>query len=424
MQSRRHAAKRTLFDEDDPQEFDLASSPSPKPNRSDKEGFGRISNLYTAFSKDFARHALEQCLLEGHRRIADPFAGMGTVAEAGRGTPLTFRLNDLNPYAVLANCVRSSDAQSILDACDILERIARVHRDDTDRKFFARNLTRLAGAQDVDLASAVMHAGLDEFRLTAIALFGLTTARVGLHKKLKGSNPTWTKRAEDTKFSPARIEAALKDALTSLRIYASKLEPLHPKYSAETTCSDIGQLKARRNGLDAIVTSPPYPNRTDYIRHYLPASELLISAIGEDERDLRQRQIGTPLIRETLPTVALPKSVKAMLEQIRSHGSYASERYYHKGFLYYFADMRSTLDRFSRWLVPGGGLLLVLQDTYYKDIHIPVADLFIDMASDSGFKLKSRADWRVRHALSRLSPHSRRSTRNSDLKETAIYFSK
>ena len=69
---------RTNFD------LNLDHAPNPKPTAADKRGFGRLSSLYTAFSLDFARFAAELVLSSGNQTVLDPFAGMGTMGEAGR----------------------------------------------------------------------------------------------------------------------------------------------------------------------------------------------------------------------------------------------------------------------------------------------------------------------------------------------------
>ena len=206
--------------------------------------------------------------------------------------------------------------------------------------------------------------------------------------------------------------------------YARGLHPLNAKNRSSVRWAPLAEQEFKPGSLDAIVTSPPYPNRTDYVRHYLPASELLIAAAGRDERTLRLEQIGTPLIREGELNPRFPASISKLIERIRTHESYASERYYYKGFLYYFSDMADALALMRTWLCPGGLAILVVQDTYYKDIHIPVAELLTDLASLQGLIPVGQRDWRVRTTLSQLSPHSRRRVPNRLLAESVIAFNR
>ena len=59
----------------------LADIPNPKPNLSDKQGYGTLASLYTAFSNEFAHHLLSKLVEQGKTKVLDPFGGMGTVGD-------------------------------------------------------------------------------------------------------------------------------------------------------------------------------------------------------------------------------------------------------------------------------------------------------------------------------------------------------
>lgn len=401
---------------------ELAGVPNPKPTQSDKSKFGSLASLYTSFSTDFAEATIDICLRAGARRIADPFGGMGTLAEAARARPVELSVSDLSPFATLAALLRSSEAQSIDQAVSELERYVRRidAKDETD--FYSRVLFFLSDSAETSLRSVLKSPSKPKNRTAALGLFVAALSRIQLHQKLVGSNPTWTKRPSQVADTGAVVRA-FTDTTEKVRRYAGSLSPLHRSNRTAVSWSDIAQANFEPGELDAIITSPPYANRTDYIRHYLPASELLLNAIGEDERAVRSRQIGTPLIRESEAQHRFPASVSRLLNEIRAHPSQASESYYHKGFLYYFSDMLETFDRMKTWLSDKGILILVVQDSTYKDLHVPTAQLLMDLASSRGYQLLARRDWSVQRRLSRLSPHSRKG-RGTSLTEAAIILSK
>ncbi|UAK25275.1 hypothetical protein [Sphingomonas nostoxanthinifaciens] len=386
----------------------LAAAPNPKPSAADKRGYGSLASLYTAFSTDFARYALEVCSANGHRTILDPFAGMGTLGEAGRAMPVNLLLNDLNPFAS-TSCAFRSAARSEISAA--IERVrASTLCKETTTEFEAFDYAVRTRAGDAGTPAELLNLMDDEESRSALLdVHLISLIRIATHRRLQGSNPTWTKRSTNHEIDPATFETARDAVLTAAASYAARLQEPDHKFSVKVTCSDVAGLKLEDCSIDAIVTSPPYPNRTDYIRHYLPAAELLLGADPEAERSLRQAQIGTPLIRETLPNARLPDSVEDLIRRVRTHGSYASERYYAKGFLYYFDDMSLTLARMRRWLKPGGLAIIVVQDAYYKEMRVPVADLLTDIAGTHGLVPESRKDFPVRHTLSRLSATARAS---------------
>ena len=386
----------------------MSAAPNPKPSAADKRGYGSLASLYTAFSTDFARFALELCISENHSTIMDPFAGMGTVGEAGRAMPIKLLLNDLNPFASLSSIFRTAAVVEIEASIERIRALVLCTDPMAEREAFDLAIGQRIG--DAPTPAAVVNRASDgKSREALLDIHLISLIRIATHKRLRGSNPTWTKRSTDQVIDPTSFEAARAAVLAAASSYAGRLEQLNDDFTATVSCSDITDLQVEDGSLDAIVTSPPYPNRTDYIRHYLPAAELLLGADDDAERTLREAQIGTPLIRNVLPTASVPASVEALIDLVRSHGSYASERYYAKGFQYYFSDMSVTFARMMKWLKPGGLAIVVVQDTYYKEIRVPVADLLTDVAGAQGLKLEAKKDFPVSQTLSRLSATARAS---------------
>lgn len=383
----------------------LDGAPNPKPTASDKARFGKLASLYTAFSEEFAEYALEYCERAGCTRILDPFGGMGTIANAGRSHPLKLLVGDISPFAALCSAFRSAPQDFIFEGAELIGRLVRKTQASNERDLYSQLLSSLSTHTKSPIASILRTPSAPKHRAAAIAVFVAALSRIHLYKHLAGSNPTWIKRPD----AVADRDTTLKEIRAAQEMvcdFANHLQKVHPANRTISLWSDIEALPVASGSIDAILTSPPYANRTDYIRHYLPASELLLSAANRDERLTRAKQIGTPLIRDTTPRHDLPRRVKRILTEIKNHRSYASERYYYKGFLYYFADMQRALTRMRRWLRKDGLLLMVVQDTYYKEVEVPTADLLTDIAVTIGFKEVARRDWRVNQRLSQLSPHT------------------
>lgn len=414
-------AEIDLFDE--PKPGSLEGCPNPKPSSADKATFGRLASLYTAFSSDFASFALQECLSRGHKRIADPFAGMGTLGEAARSRSLDLALNDLNPFAVASCCVRTASASQISHAAETVRLLTSLGRGEDDERRFELAVGALLPPGSTVSDCFKTPVGETE-RHVLCCLHILSVARIVTHKKLRGSNPTWTKRSAGNVPLDGDFESAVDAGIRSLTAYSAQLSPLADGFSVQLSNCDVAELEWEEGSVDAIVTSPPYPNRTDYIRHYLPAAELLLGGNQETERRLREIQIGTPLIRPEHAGTDLPRSVETLIERVRTHHSYASERYYAKGFRYYFEDMSRVLARFAGWLAPNGIVMLVVQDTYYKEILVSVADLLGDIAQVHGLNLVGVERFEVRNAMSRLSPQSRATLPKPQLAETVMLLSK
>lgn len=401
----------------------LESCPNPKPTLADKASFGRLASLYTAFSSDFASFALQDCMSRGLKRIADPFGGMGTIGEAARPLSVDLLLNDLNPFAVTSCCVRTASALQIDQAVETVRSLMALSGGEDDERRFELTVGTLL-PEGSTISDYLKNPEGDVKTHVLCCLHILSVARIEMHRKLRGSNPTWTKRAPRSVAFDGDFESAVDAAIKSVTVYSASLPALANGFSVQLSNRDVAELEWEEGSVDAIVTSPPYPNRTDYIRHYLPAAELLLDRNQKAERRLREIQIGTPLIRSEHVGVELPRSVENLIERIRTHRSYASERYYAKGFRYYFEDMSRVLSRFAGWLAPKGVAMLVVQDTYYKEILVSVADLLGDIAEVHGLKVVEVKRFKVRNAMSRLSPQSRATLPKPQLAETVMLLSK
>jgi hypothetical protein len=346
---------------------------------------------------------------------------MGTIAEAARALPIHLSLNDLNPFAALSSVFRSSRKDLLREAIESVKTDQFAAVAVSERSNFDALVGEATKEGTID--ALVRSASADATRLAALRLYLLSVVRLASFRRLGGSNPTWTKRAGDYVPTPDVLRAAQETVTQAARAYVEGLTDLNNEFTATFTCCDVAALRRSPASLDAIITSPPYPNRTDYIRHYLPAVEVLIAEDAHEERRLRENQIGTPLIRQRPVSDRLPQSVQDIIEAVRSHHSYASERYYAKGFAYYFTDLQNALRQFREWLRVGGSLILVVQDAHYKEMRIPVADLVTDLTlAVGGFALASRKDFLVPQTLARLSPHSRASSSARKSFESALQF--
>ncbi|WPZ03071.1 hypothetical protein T8S45_09475 [Blastomonas marina] len=401
----------------------LRGLPNPKPQPADKRGYGELASLYTAFSREFAAHLLTKFAARGQTKILDPFGGMGTVGEAGRDLPLEITLNDISPFASLSGLFRTSNHKALRRAIDRVRSINFGRLSGNERKVFLGAIREISGSKEPVISWMNADQGEDH-AVSLLSIHILCLIRIETHRGYRGSNPTWTKKASSEAVPSARLEAAKSSVLDKVDAYVTSLPETHFEFRAHHTCGDVAHSQILVDKFDAILTSPPYPNRTDYIRHYLPATELLIGGDDDTERQLREDQIGTPLIRKVLPPVKLPHSATSIIEAIGQHESYASKSYYVKGYQYYFADMDLTLRNFRRLLKSGGSAVIVVQDAYYKDLRIPVADLLIDIAENIGFELKERTDFKVKHALSNLSPLARKSAPKKLVQETCFLLKK
>ena len=163
-----------------------------------------------------------------------------------------------------------------------------------------------------------------------------------------------------------------------------------PRLSAHVITGSATKLPLADSSIDTILTSPPYLTRIDYAVAY--ARELAIMGIDiSADRTLREHLMGTTLIRPSLEYQSnLGPTAKDLLAQVTQHKSRASSGYYKKQFQQYLDDLIASLTEISRAAKPQATMLLVVQDSYYKEIPIRLAEICAEEAR--------RLNWTVCHS--------------------------
>ncbi len=160
-------------------------------------------------------------------------------------------------------------------------------------------------------------------------------------------------------------------------------------------CSVFGTGHAAETGVgddsfDAVLTSPPYATRLDYVKGTLPE----LAVLGADRllvRELRRVSTGSPTVdgdRASLDDVR-SKRGRELLCAIESHASKGSLSYYFPWMTNYLMSLQAGLEEIDRAVEDGGVIGIVVQDSYYKELHVDLQGIVAEMFHDMG-----RAIWR------------------------------
>ena len=197
----------------------------------------------------------------------------------------------------------------------------------------------------------------------------------------------------------APVVGAWHQCLTSM---AHELDALSPAAASahvlQEDARDVGTILAPES-VDAVITSPPYPNEKDYTR--TTRLESVILGLVRDRRELRTLKQG--LIRSNTRGVykadtddrevaehADIAQVAKAIEQRRIQLGKTSgfERLYPRVTLLYFGGMRRHLASLRRCLKPGAKLAYVVGDqASYLRIMIRTGELLAGLAQELGYRL-------------------------------------
>jgi DNA modification methylase len=404
---------------------------------------------YAGFSPAFVTDILDRFCAEPDQEIVlDPWNGSGTTTAAAweRGIPCIGV--DLNPVAVLLAKARvlGPEVADSLGALteEILESTRNEPMSPTDplRTWFADSTAARIRSLERSIYHALVDAKSDALlneceslsHISSLAAYYYTvlfsSVREAL-RKLSTSNPTWIKRPdplERVDVSQPDFENSLRRVEHNLRTYVHATTPQRDQLRIRGAAPpeiDLGSstaLSQATSSVDLVITSPPYCTRIDYV--VLTEPELAVLGLQDKVLgQLRDRMIGTPTMAKDASLDVdrhWGRTAKSFVESVRQHRSRASEGYYRKYFLQYLAGMYSSLAELQRVIRPPGRCVLVVQDSFYKEVHLDLAAILIEMGKSVGLRLTERFDFTTKSTMAAVHPAARRYRQSFEATESVL----
>jgi hypothetical protein len=141
-------------------------------------------------------------------------------------------------------------------------------------------------------------------------------------------------------------------------------------------------------------------------------------------RELRDDLIGTSTIFKNTPEISSKwgKTCNNFLAKIRSHKSRASDTYYYKNHLQYYDSIYKSFSELKRTLKPEGLCVLVVQDSYYKEIHNDLPRIFIEIGNSNGLKLNHRVNFNQSQTMAGINPNVKQYRKKFGATESVLCF--
>lgn len=408
----------------------------------------RIFPYYAGYSFAFAEHLLRSIVLDSNALVLDPWIGSGTTTHAAKRLGIASIGLDLNPVMVIvakASLLSIEELNSLLPLALSLVEQSAVRN---EREFFedplckwlipesAHFIRRLESEINRTLISHNQYMALKtKETVDGISVLGaffyvalFRTVRRIL-KPFIPTNPTWIKRPSTPQHRKRPTRKVVHDTFVyevRLLIHHIKNAGNFPRMDGLTTKIGLGNAEALclpTASVDAIVTSPPYCTRIDYA--VATAIELAVLRFDEPLQDqLRRSLMGTSTVNSKAGTVKSTwgESCIRFLESIYNHPSKASRSYYFKNHLQYFESLYISISELSRVLKPDGLCVLVIQDSYYKNVHNDMSAIVTEMASGVGMSIRRREDFAATRSMVGLNRHSKTYLKTRQNIESVLCF--
>ena len=246
------------------------------------------------------------------------------------------------------------------------------------------------------------------------------------------SNPTWTKRPASPmhRLRPGN-DKVLRTFYGHILEMASSLDQGLQVVDRSASdilllLSDSGNVPLENGSVDFVLSSPPYCTRIDYAVATMPELAVLGFHPDGELRVLRRQLIGSSTVpsHDVEPNAAWGDKCSTFLSRVALHPSKASSGYYYKNHVQYFSMMYQSLREVMRVLSSGGLCALVVQDSYYKDIHNDLPAIFQEMLLGLGMLSERRLDFPIRQLMANINSRARRYRASATAVESVLVMRK
>lgn len=357
--------------------------------------------------------------------------GSGTTLEAACIVGIPCCGIELNPFSALlarsrvAFGAEPSEVRKLLSSAARYSRSAAAHT--SPAEWLARKFCDKFACERSQLVKKLCATADQAYETEMVALVcALHAQHLAVHHFR--SNPAWLIAGESPDTSSDTEIPWLEKAIQTAAVVFDDFRARDTGRSCkvEVLPCDFKNAPIRRSSIKRFLTSPPYLNRLDYINPSVPALGVLGERTIEQIENLRSRMMGTTKMRPLLadPRFAASKTTRDFLKQVSQHPSKASSTYYLKFFSQYFSDLCDFIQWLSEHTSKSAEGLVVLQNSFYKEIPIPLVEIVRELSEPHNFCVEVlRQDSSTRH-MGALSPHQQAYAPDKKLTEFVLSFAK
>jgi DNA modification methylase len=382
----------------------------------------RWFRLTPSFSPELVADIMAHWNLPSNAEVLEPFCGVGTTPLVCQERGLSSCAVELNPLLHFVARVKTTPYDDPNDLPTIVQKVLSLAREHLES-------TR---AMDTETFQVEYHAAIPAIRdatkwwsppvlrkITALRLvlaaLPLSSDTANLLKFAVVSILIEVSNARHNHPSLSFAKTPRKDAPVFERfeeqVMTMKRDLLgFPRSRPETVVllGNSKQLKVLPSGYlcDAVITSPPYPNRYSYARETRPQMFYLgLVKSGREVGQLEVEAIGGTWGKATsvleygveYRSPAVEEALRGIPELIGQHG-HLMQNYVIK----YFNNIEEHVESLRRFLRPGARLAYVIGNSKFYGVTLPADEILADIFETAGFQITSIERMRRRNSKSGL----------------------
>jgi DNA modification methylase len=386
-----------------------------------------------SFPPHLVRDYVAKFDLDSNATILDPFCGTGTTLVECKKLGIGSVGIEAHPMSAFASAVKTNWYVHPAKLLAHARRIADNYAARCRRKGFTDNLTGFTRPptdcdllslapelQSLLLTNSISPAPLHRALVLADAIGATESASFSGIERLALAH-TLVSALSNLKFGPEVGLGEVREDAGAVAPWYQKISLMHADLAAvrdksavntQVFCGDARQPSPYLlpQSIDAVITSPPYPNEKDYTRTTRLESVLL----GLVTSKLQLRELKQGLIRSNTRNVyvndqddqwvATHPEIERIAREIEakriSMGKTSGfERLYHRVARLYFGGMARHLSELRPFLKPGARLAYVVGDqASYLQVMIRTGQILGDIAESLGYHVDSIDLFRTRLA--------------------------
>jgi hypothetical protein len=354
-----------------------------------------IHNWYAykhGYSRELAVYLINEFNLSEGSWVLDPFCGSGTTLLTCKELGINAQGFDILPFSVFLTNVKISD----YDVADLERQLTLFTGSMREASSFKKMalpdipLVKKAFKPEVEERLLELKSTIDAISAPKVrAFFNLGFLSI-LESVSNTSKAGGFLRLIQRDVNSNIIESIFLDKVKSM--LKDVIE--HGKFKKDRTVSVVAEIGDARKlstkqKFDAVITSPPYPNRHDYTRIY--ALEMVFDFVTTNEalKGIRYQTIRSHVEARKKYEAAgyrKPEILGNIIEEIRRNGTNNPQVI---GMIEgYFEDMYLVLSQISRCLKNKGRVGLVVSNVRFAGVNIPVDEILAEVGAQVGLSPK------------------------------------